>query len=78
MRNTDRRKICELAQIVKYGTDLVDRMEAIGGLATITEYLRTIGEITQEEYDLTKDNLIALDSEIRALVGLKMSAGGIR
>lgn len=78
MKNIDRRKIYELAQIVKYGTDLVDRMEAIGGLATITEYLRTIGEITQEEYDLTKDNLIALDSEIRALVGLKMSAGGIR
>lgn len=78
MSNTDREKICELAQIAKNGTDLVDRMEAIGGLAAITEYLRTIGEITQEEYDLTKDNLIALDSEIRALVGLKMSAGGIR
>lgn len=78
MRNTDRRKICELAQMVKNGIDLVDRMEAVGGLAAITEYLRTIGEITQEEYDSTKENLMALDSEIRALVGLKMSAGGIR
>ena len=51
MRNTDRRKICELAQMAKNGIDLVDRMEAVGGLAAITEYMRTIGEITQEEYE---------------------------
>ena len=31
MRNTDRRKICELAQMAKNGIDLVDRMEAVGG-----------------------------------------------
>ena len=78
MKNIDRRKIYELAQIAKNGTDLVDRMEAIGGLAAITEYLRGIGEITQKEYDSTKENLVALDSEVRALVGLKMSTGGIK
>lgn len=78
MKTVYRRRLIELADIAKYGKNLADRFEAIGGLAVIIEYLFRIDEISECEYEFNKKNLEILDSELRAVLGLEMSIGGVR